>query len=96
MQKHVEDVWTLVSSLMKNVMLPRVSLKNGKRSKKQFFLSQTVRRDTRQVENYDAGDNVRDVANRDGMNSGEVVTFAIVRNADDAGDTAVNVMLGDG
>ena len=28
-EKHVEDIWTLVSSLVKNVKLPRVLLKSG-------------------------------------------------------------------
>ena len=41
----MEDVWTLVSSLVTKAMLPRVWLKNGKRSTKQLLLSQAVRRE---------------------------------------------------
>ena len=64
--KHVEDVWTLASSLVKNIKLPRVLLKNGKRSREQFVQSQAVRRDVRQVRVGDEGGNVSAAIHTDG------------------------------
>ena len=38
--KHIEDVWSLVCSIKKNEAVPRVILRNGKRSREEFQQSQ--------------------------------------------------------
>ena len=41
-EKHVEDVWLLVCSIKDKNRIPRVLLKNGKRSRKEFEQSQSI------------------------------------------------------
>ena len=43
--KHVEDIWTLVGVIQRREAVPRVLLKNGKRRKEEFILSQTKQRE---------------------------------------------------
>ena len=38
--KHIEDVWSMVCSIKRNEEVPRVILRNGKRSREEFQQSQ--------------------------------------------------------
>ena len=47
--KHIDDVWALVCAIQRDESVPRVLLKNGKRSKSEWVSSQMNTRGSRQV-----------------------------------------------